>query len=200
LWQALTAPEFTQRYWLGTRQESAWKPGASWRVVNPDGKAIISGEIIEIEPPKKMVFTWRNETNPEITAEGLSRVTYSLEQQGASVKLTILHEMDKPGSKLLQSVSNGWPLLLASLKSLIETGEPLPETSKWVPCEGAHFAFFTKQAFRPTTMLSTLQEISWSPSTRRMALDFEPPLSTSVPLSFKSLMRMTQSPSARTLP
>jgi hypothetical protein len=65
-------------------------------------------------------------------------VTYSLEQQGASVKLTILHEMDKPGSKLLQSVSNGRPLVLASLKSLIETGEPLPETSKWVPCEGAH--------------------------------------------------------------
>jgi hypothetical protein len=85
-----------------------------------------------------MVFTWRHETNPEITAEGLSRVTYSLEQQGASVKLTFLHEMDKPGSKLLQSVSNGWPLVLASLKSLIETGESLPETSKWVPCEEAH--------------------------------------------------------------
>jgi hypothetical protein len=62
--------------------------------VNPEGKSIISGEIIKIEPPKKMVFARRNETIPEITAEGLSRVTYSLEQQGASVKLTILHEMD----------------------------------------------------------------------------------------------------------
>jgi uncharacterized protein YndB with AHSA1/START domain len=53
LWQALTAPEFTQRYWLQTRQISDWKPGAAWRAVNPEGKSIISGEIIEIEPPKK---------------------------------------------------------------------------------------------------------------------------------------------------
>ncbi|MGB8370928.1 MAG: SRPBCC family protein [Limisphaerales bacterium] len=135
LWQALTQPEFTQRYWLQTKQESDWKPGASWRMVNPEGKAINSGEIIEIDPPKKMVFTWRKETNPEIKAEGYSRVTYSLEPQGASVKLTILHEMDKSGSKLLQSVSNGWPLVLASLKSLIETGEPLEETRRWVACE-----------------------------------------------------------------
>jgi len=134
LWQALTQPEFTQRYWLGTRQVSDWKTGALWRAVNPEGQAIISGEIVEIDPPRKMVFTWRNETKPEITAEGFSRVTYSLEPQGASVKLTILHEMNKPGSKLLQSVSGGWPLVLASLKSLIETGEPLPETSKWMPC------------------------------------------------------------------
>jgi uncharacterized protein YndB with AHSA1/START domain len=134
LWQALTAPEFTQRYWLQTKQESAWKPGASWRCVNPEGKTIISGEIIEIEPPRKLVFTWRNETKPEITAEGHSRVTYGLEKQGASVKLTVLHEMDKPGSKLLQSVSDGWPLILASLQSLLETGEPLEETRRYVAC------------------------------------------------------------------
>jgi uncharacterized protein YndB with AHSA1/START domain len=134
LWQALTAPEFTQRYWLQTKQESAWKPGASWRAVAPDGQAIISGEIITIDRPKKLVFTWRNETKPAITAEGYSRVTYDLEQQGASVKLTILHEMDKPGSKLLQSVSGGWPLVLASLKSLLETGEPLEETRRYVAC------------------------------------------------------------------
>ncbi len=135
LWQALTEPEFTQRYWLQTQQESEWKPGAAWRAVNPEGKAIISGQIIEIEPPRRLVLTWRNETNPEITAEGHSRVTYSLEQQGASVKLTILHEMDKPGSMLLQSVSGGWPLVLASLKSLLETGEPLEATRRWVACE-----------------------------------------------------------------
>ena len=138
LWQALTAAEFTERYWLQTRQISEWKPGAPWRAVNPEGTPIISGEIIAIEPPKKMVLSWRNETNPEIKAEGFSRVTYLLEPQGASVKLTILHEMDRAGSKLLQSVSNGWPLVLASLKSLMETGEPLPGTDNWVPCDGAH--------------------------------------------------------------
>src|SRR6478735_6540291 len=61
-------------------------------------------------------------------------------------------------------------------------------------------AFFTKHAFRPTAMLSTLQEISWSPSTRRMGFDFEPPLSTCEPPSFKSLIRITQSPSVRMFP
>ena len=58
-------------------------------------------------------------------------MTYTLERQGESVKLTVLHEMEKPDSKLIGSVSNGWPNILASLKSLLETGEPLDETRRW---------------------------------------------------------------------
>jgi hypothetical protein len=61
-------------------------------------------------------------------------VTYTIEKQGESVKLTVLHEMDRTGTKLMESVSKGWPLVLASLKSLLETGEPLAETRKYVPC------------------------------------------------------------------
>ena len=67
----------------------------------------------------------------EAHAEGPSRLTYQLEQIGESVKLTVIHEMDRPDSKLIGKVSNGWPHILASLKSLLETGEALAETRHW---------------------------------------------------------------------
>jgi uncharacterized protein YndB with AHSA1/START domain len=131
LWQALIDPEFTRRYWCETRQESEWKPGASWRSIIPDGRVADNGEILEIEPQRRLVLTWRNEFKPELRAEGYSRLTYELEKQGESVKFTIIHEIDKPDSKLIQAVSGGWPLILASLKSLLETGEPLEATRRW---------------------------------------------------------------------
>ena len=68
---------------------------------------------------------------PELRAEGYSRLTYELERKGESVKLTVIHEMDKPGSKLIEMTSGGWPMILASLKSLLETGQPLEETRRW---------------------------------------------------------------------
>jgi uncharacterized protein YndB with AHSA1/START domain len=131
LWQALIDPDFTRRYWVETWQESEWKPGASWKMMLPDGRVGDSGEIIEIDPPRRLVLTWRNEFKPELRVEGDSRLTYELEQQGEVVKLTVLHEMDRPGSKLIGAVSTGWPHLLSSLKSLLETGEPLEATRRW---------------------------------------------------------------------
>jgi uncharacterized protein YndB with AHSA1/START domain len=131
LWQALIDPEFTRRYWVETWQESAWKPGAAWRIMIPDGRVADSGEILEIEPPRRLVLKWRNELRPEVRAEGYSRLTYELEKQGESVKLTVIHEMDKRDSKFIQKVSAGWPMILASLKSLLETGEALEETRRW---------------------------------------------------------------------
>jgi len=131
LWRALIEPEFTRRYWCATWQESEWKPGASWQIMIPDGRVADTGKIIEFEPPKRLVLTWRNEFKPELHAEGYSRLTYELEKLGESVKLSIIHEMDRPGSKLIDAVSGGWPLILASLKSLLETGEPLDETRRW---------------------------------------------------------------------
>jgi uncharacterized protein YndB with AHSA1/START domain len=131
LWQALIDPEFTARYWCGTRHESDWKPGSSWRIMIPDGRVADGGEVIESVPHKKLVLTWRNEFKPELKAEGYSRLTYELEPVGQSMKLTVIHEMEAPNSKLIQAVSGGWPLILASLKSLLETGEPLEETRNW---------------------------------------------------------------------
>jgi uncharacterized protein YndB with AHSA1/START domain len=131
LWQALIDPEFTRQYWVGTSQESEWKQGASWRLMMPDGRVADSGEILEIEPYRRIVMSWRNEFKPELKEEGPSRLTYELEKMGNSVKLTIIHEHDKPDSKFIEAVSQGWPHLLASLKSLLETGESLEETRQW---------------------------------------------------------------------
>jgi uncharacterized protein YndB with AHSA1/START domain len=131
LWQALIDPEFTRRYWCETQQESEWRPGAPWRVMAPDGRVADTGEILEFDPPRKLVLTWQNQLFPEARAEGHSRLTYELEKVGEEVKFTLVHEIDKPDSKLIQAVSGGWPAILASLKSLLETGEPLEMTRRW---------------------------------------------------------------------
>jgi uncharacterized protein YndB with AHSA1/START domain len=128
LWRALIEPEFTRQYWVGSWQESEWKPGASWRIMMPDGRVADSGEVLEINAPKRLVLSWRNEFKAELRAEGFSRLTYELDAlDDGTVKLTVIHEIDKPESKFLEAVSHGWPHILASLKSLLETGEALPE-------------------------------------------------------------------------
>jgi uncharacterized protein YndB with AHSA1/START domain len=131
LWDALTKSEFTRQYWCNTTQECEWKKGAAWRILIPDGRVADSGEVLEIEPYRRLVLSWRNEFKPEMREDGYSRLTYELEQQGDTVKLTLIHESDKPGSKLIEAVSNGWPVILASLKSLLETGESLEATRHW---------------------------------------------------------------------
>ena len=85
-----------------------------------------TGEVLEIDPPRRLVLKWQNEFMPEMKEEGYSRCTMELESQGEVVKLTITHEIDKTRSKFIQAVSGGWPSILSSLKSLLETGEALP--------------------------------------------------------------------------
>jgi uncharacterized protein YndB with AHSA1/START domain len=131
LWQGLTDPAFTRRYWCETRRESEWKPGASWRNMIPDGRVGDSGEVVEVEPGRRLVLTWRNEFVPEMREEGYSRLTYDLEPVGESVKLSLTHEIAKNDSKLIAAVATGWPHILSSLKSLLETGESLVETRRW---------------------------------------------------------------------
>jgi uncharacterized protein YndB with AHSA1/START domain len=131
LWKALIEPEFTRQFWCNTTQESEWKPGATWKILMPDGAVADSGEVVEIDPHRRLVLKWRNEFRPELKAEGYSRLTYQLEPEGKSVKLTVIHEMEKEGSKFIEAVSSGWPHILASLKSLLETGESLEETREW---------------------------------------------------------------------
>jgi uncharacterized protein YndB with AHSA1/START domain len=131
LWQALLDPKFTRQYWAETWQDCTWQPGASWKLMIPDGRVGDSGEVVEITPQRKLVVTWRNEFKPELRAEGYTRATLELEQQGDMVKLTLTHESDTPNSKMIEAVSGGWPIILSSLKSLLETGESLEATRHW---------------------------------------------------------------------
>jgi uncharacterized protein YndB with AHSA1/START domain len=131
LWKALIDPEFTRRFWNDTWQDCEWKPGATWRLMIPDGRVADAGEVVEIEPQRRLVLRWRNEFMPELREEGYSRMTYEIEKKGESVKLTVIHEMERGGSKLIDAVSGGWPMILSSLKSLLETGQALEETKRW---------------------------------------------------------------------
>jgi uncharacterized protein YndB with AHSA1/START domain len=84
-----------------------------------------------LDRPRRLALSWRNEFLPELRAEGYSRATFEIEQVGDTVKLTVTHEMDRVDSKLIDGVSNGWPAILSSLKSLLETGTALAVTSRW---------------------------------------------------------------------
>ncbi len=127
LWEALTDSKFTRQWWVGTSVECGWKKGSPWKLIYPDGTVTDTGELLEIDPPKKLVIRWQNEFKPELKAEGPSRCTITLEQQGKAVKLTILHEIERADSKLIHAVSGGWPMILSNLKSLLETGEIIVE-------------------------------------------------------------------------
>jgi uncharacterized protein YndB with AHSA1/START domain len=125
LFEALTKPEFTAAYWGGVTHETDWKPGSPWALKLPDGRIADSGEIVEYDPPRRLVLAWHHQLHPELNAEGFSRCTIELEPAGETVRLTVVHAIDKRESRLLQAVSTGWPAILSGLKSLLETGEPL---------------------------------------------------------------------------
>lgn len=129
LWNALTDREFTQQYWFGATVESAFTAGAPWKITLADGRVADTGEILEADPPKRMVIKWRNEFRPELKAEGHSRCTLALDPlDDGTVKLTITHEIDRPDSQLIVAVSGGWPRIMSNLKTLLETGQPLSTT------------------------------------------------------------------------
>ena len=122
VWSALTDQEFMKQYWFGMHCESQWTAGASWKMVSGDGSITDSGEIVEAEPPRRLVIRWRHQNKPELKAEGDSRCTIEVEPNGAAVKLSITHTIEREPSKLIEAVSGGWPKIISNLKSLLETG------------------------------------------------------------------------------
>jgi uncharacterized protein YndB with AHSA1/START domain len=123
LWSALTDDvEFMKQYWFGTHCKSEWTPGASWKMLYPDGSITDAGEIVEAEPPRRLVIRWQNQFKPELKAEGESLCTMEIESSGTAVKLSISHTIEREPSKLIEAVSGGWPKIISNLKSLLETG------------------------------------------------------------------------------
>lgn len=129
LWHALTDTEFTQSYWFDCSLHSDWKAGSAMQM-HRDGKVVNEGFVLESEPPRRLSYSWLSVYDAEMIKERPSRVTFVLEPDNGAVKLTVTHEDFAEGSKTLPSISEGWPLVLSSLKSILETGKPLFEMAR----------------------------------------------------------------------
>jgi uncharacterized protein YndB with AHSA1/START domain/DNA-binding transcriptional ArsR family regulator len=143
LWQALTEPAFTQRYW-GVTFESDWQEGSTmtWRqrgTTSADPEQVV----LEANPYTRLSYTWHtftpelaesldvsDDARERLAAEPRSHVTFDIEPFGALVKLTVVHDGFEPGSLVASLVSHGWPQVLSSLKTLLETGETLPDVDE----------------------------------------------------------------------
>jgi uncharacterized protein YndB with AHSA1/START domain len=124
LWEALTSSEFSKRYWFGTELQSDWKVGSPLALVM-NGTATDTGEILEADRPRRLSYTFHHVTSEAARRERPSKVVFNLEPYGKLVKLTLTHEGFEAGSKLLDGISKGWPAILSSLKSLLESGTAL---------------------------------------------------------------------------
>jgi uncharacterized protein YndB with AHSA1/START domain len=127
VWDAITKPEFTTRYFHGTRIESTFEPGAPYLSLAGDGdQTLVDGEVLESDPPRMLRHTWRALYDPETASEPFSRVTWEIEpQEGGVTKLTVVHDQLEAAPKTAEGVAGGWSYVLSGLKTLLETGEPL---------------------------------------------------------------------------
>ncbi|MGO9446373.1 MAG: SRPBCC family protein [Thiobacillaceae bacterium] len=125
LWKALLDGEFTRQYW-GHENVSDWKPGSPWRHQRADAAhtVVLLGEVLEADAPRRLVITWG--VPPDRAGkDGPSRVTFQIEPVADMVRLTVTHDELKAGSEMQRKITHGWPRVLSSLKSLLETGRAL---------------------------------------------------------------------------
>ena len=126
LWEALTDGEFTRRYWGGRLIQSDWNVGSAVRHVKQDGGIDWQGEVLLSQRPRLLSYTFHMEISDEHRSERPSRITFEIEPIGSVVKLTLTHEDFASGSATFETTRHGWPAIMSSLKSLLETGSPLP--------------------------------------------------------------------------
>ena len=128
IWEAITQPEFTQRYFHGTAVESTLAPGTAFNFNYADGSGLaVEGSVVESAPPRRLVHTWHALYDPSLADEEPSRVTWEIEpQEGGISLLTVVHDQLEGAPRTAEGVSGtGWTHVLSGLKTLLETGEPL---------------------------------------------------------------------------
>jgi uncharacterized protein YndB with AHSA1/START domain len=130
VFEAITRPDIARRYW-GHENVSDWKPGSKWQHVraNEERTVELVGEVVESSPPSRLVITWANESQAS-DPDAYSRVTFEIEPYEEMVRLTVSHDDLIVGSGMANGVSKGWPIVLSSLKSLLETGQGLDVFAK----------------------------------------------------------------------
>jgi DNA-binding transcriptional ArsR family regulator/uncharacterized protein YndB with AHSA1/START domain len=128
LWQAITSPDMREKYTFGVRVNSNWKPGSTYKAeagpatVGP-GIPISEGENLEVDPPRRLVQSFRALWSDDVKQEGTSRVTWEIEPVGDSCRLTVTHDQLRDGAN--SELYGGWPMVLSGLKTLLETGQTL---------------------------------------------------------------------------
>jgi uncharacterized protein YndB with AHSA1/START domain len=127
VWDGITKPEFTARYFYGSVLDSTWEPGGTLDGWAEDrSMKYVDGEILESDRPRRLAYTWRALYDAETAAEPHSRVTWEIEPAGEHVtKLTVIHDRLEAAPKTAASVAGGWSYVLSGLKTLLETGNPL---------------------------------------------------------------------------
>jgi uncharacterized protein YndB with AHSA1/START domain len=124
VWEAITDPEQRAVYNFGARQESDWKAGSRYEMGHPAAGVLLGeGEILEVDPPRRLVQSFTALWNDAVTAEGASRVTWEIEPVGDSCRVTVTHDELREGAN--GELYGGWPMILSGLKTLLETGERL---------------------------------------------------------------------------
>lgn len=130
IWDAITKPEFTARYFYGSRVETTAEPGAPFRYHSPDGTSLWGDEtVLEADPPRRLVVTWRSLYQPDAAGEEASRVSWQIEpQDGGFCRLTVVRDRLGNSPNTATSVAGpGWMLVLSGLKTVLETGGSLVE-------------------------------------------------------------------------
>jgi uncharacterized protein YndB with AHSA1/START domain len=129
VWDAITKPEFTQKYFYGSRIESSFEPGEPYEGFSGDrSEKLVDGEVLEASPPSKLVTTWRALYDQETAKEPHSRVSWEIEPAGEGiVQLTVVHDGLEAAPKTAENVAGGWSYILSGLKTLLETGRPLAD-------------------------------------------------------------------------